>query len=69
MKECITQVDSKKDVSHWLIHWVPTDSYTEFRICFATAYVQDRVINAFVQKEKEKLVAMLRVTLKALLII
>eukprot|EP01127_Copromyxa_protea_P009926 TRINITY_DN2381_c0_g1_i2.p1 TRINITY_DN2381_c0_g1~~TRINITY_DN2381_c0_g1_i2.p1 ORF type:complete len:319 (-),score=44.02 TRINITY_DN2381_c0_g1_i2:35-991(-) len=58
--ECITQVDSKKDVSHWLIHWVPIPDYSEFRISFTSPYVQAKVIERFAQKEKEKLVKLLR---------
>lgn len=61
VRKCITQVDSKNDVSHWLIHWVPTPDYSEFRISFASPYVQGQVIERFVSQEKENLVKLLRV--------
>ena len=59
---CITEVDSTQDVSHWLIHWVPTPDYLEFRIFFASPYVQERVMLRFEKEEKENLLRLLRVS-------
>lgn len=49
-------------MSHWLIHWVPTQNYTQFRIFFASPYVQEKVIARFEREEKKKLVRLLRVS-------